>query len=272
MTSVAPGGEQGPLERDGDGVARRPSRGRPRPSPPVAIVTAPPPVPRACARRRRSPCRKPTESAIAPPLPAGFDVVAMTSGRLRHPRERRRCHGRGTWPGKPKLAVPPGPPAGTTPRPTRTAPAGGIFRSAPGDIVVSTRSKSSTTWVQMICLLLVFGDRELPGSPRPTVALAGLAGRAQRGGLRAASPPRRTGACIKTHTPARRRAARRPRHLHRRWAATRSTWPSPSTTTATTSTAGRMAELTGQPESTMPPPPAAARVARGVRRLGRRRP
>ena len=31
-----------------------------------------------------------------------------------------------------------------------------------GDIVVSTRSKSGTTWVQMICLLLVFADPELP--------------------------------------------------------------------------------------------------------------
>ena len=31
------------------------------------------------------------------------------------------------------------------------------FPFRPGDIVVSTRSKSGTTWVQMICLLLVFG-------------------------------------------------------------------------------------------------------------------
>jgi aryl sulfotransferase len=31
-----------------------------------------------------------------------------------------------------------------------------------GDIVVSTRSKSGTTWVQMICLLLVFQAPELP--------------------------------------------------------------------------------------------------------------
>jgi aryl sulfotransferase len=33
-----------------------------------------------------------------------------------------------------------------------------------GDIVVSTRSKSGTTWMQMICLLLVFGTPELPES------------------------------------------------------------------------------------------------------------
>jgi len=32
-----------------------------------------------------------------------------------------------------------------------------------GDIVVSTRSKSGTTWVQMICLLLVYGTPDLPG-------------------------------------------------------------------------------------------------------------
>ena len=36
------------------------------------------------------------------------------------------------------------------------------FPFRPGDIVVSTRSKSGTTWVQMICLLLVFGRPELP--------------------------------------------------------------------------------------------------------------
>lgn len=35
------------------------------------------------------------------------------------------------------------------------------FRS--GDIVVSTRSKSGTTWVQMICAVLVHGTPELPG-------------------------------------------------------------------------------------------------------------
>jgi hypothetical protein len=31
-----------------------------------------------------------------------------------------------------------------------------------GDIVISTRSKSGTTWVQMICALLVFQRTELP--------------------------------------------------------------------------------------------------------------
>lgn len=35
-----------------------------------------------------------------------------------------------------------------------------VFRD--GDIVISTRSKSGTTWVQMICALLVFQDPALP--------------------------------------------------------------------------------------------------------------
>ena len=34
------------------------------------------------------------------------------------------------------------------------------FRS--GDIVISTRSKSGTTWVQMMCALLVFQTPQLP--------------------------------------------------------------------------------------------------------------
>jgi aryl sulfotransferase len=36
------------------------------------------------------------------------------------------------------------------------------FRFRDGDIVISTRSKSGTTWVQMICALLVFGTPDLP--------------------------------------------------------------------------------------------------------------
>ena len=36
------------------------------------------------------------------------------------------------------------------------------FRFRDGDIVISTRSKSGTTWVQMICALLVFQTPDLP--------------------------------------------------------------------------------------------------------------
>ncbi|MEH1027168.1 sulfotransferase domain-containing protein [Micromonospora profundi] len=69
-----------------------------------------------------------------------------------------------------------------------------------GDIVISTRSKSGTTWMQMICALLVFGTPDLPApltelspwldwlvEPRDAVY-----------GRLAAQPHRRF---IKTHTP-----------------------------------------------------------------------
>jgi aryl sulfotransferase len=36
------------------------------------------------------------------------------------------------------------------------------FSFRPGDIVISTRSKSGTTWMQMICALLIFQAPELP--------------------------------------------------------------------------------------------------------------
>jgi hypothetical protein len=36
------------------------------------------------------------------------------------------------------------------------------FDHRPGDIVISTRSKCGTTWLQMVCALLVFQDRDLP--------------------------------------------------------------------------------------------------------------
>jgi aryl sulfotransferase len=36
------------------------------------------------------------------------------------------------------------------------------FEFRPGDIIISTRSKSGTTWMQMICALLIFQTPELP--------------------------------------------------------------------------------------------------------------
>jgi aryl sulfotransferase len=36
------------------------------------------------------------------------------------------------------------------------------FRFRPGDIVISTPAKSGTTWLQMICALLIFQDPDLP--------------------------------------------------------------------------------------------------------------
>jgi len=74
------------------------------------------------------------------------------------------------------------------------------FPFRPGDIVISTRSKCGTTWMQMICALLIFGDSVLParlstlspwldwlGSPR-TQVFDRLAAQTHR-------------RFIKTHTP-----------------------------------------------------------------------
>jgi aryl sulfotransferase len=74
------------------------------------------------------------------------------------------------------------------------------FPFRPGDIVISTRSKSGTTWVQMICALLVF---QTPDLPAPLAALSpwldwlGTPIEDVRARLAAQSHRR----FIKTHTP-----------------------------------------------------------------------
>jgi len=74
------------------------------------------------------------------------------------------------------------------------------FRFRPGDIVISTRRRSGTTWLQMICALLIFQRPELPAplwhlSPWLDHTIAPLA---HVHGRLAQQPHRRF---IKTHTP-----------------------------------------------------------------------
>jgi hypothetical protein len=74
------------------------------------------------------------------------------------------------------------------------------FRFRPGDIVISTPSKSGTTWTQMICALLVFQSPELPAplttlSPWMDILVRPL------GEVRAQLEAQRHRRFIKTHTP-----------------------------------------------------------------------
>src|SRR4029453_7415697 len=67
------------------------------------------------------------------------------------------------------------------------------FRFRPGDIVISTRRRTGTTWMQMICALLIFQRPELPAplwhlSPRLDHMIAPLEGVYARVG---GAPPRR---------------------------------------------------------------------------------
>ena len=70
----------------------------------------------------------------------------------------------------------------------------------PGDIVISTRSKCGTTWMQMICALLIFGDPDLPAplsTLSPWLDWLGSPEREVLGRLGAQTHRR----FIKTHTP-----------------------------------------------------------------------
>src|SRR5258708_28498735 len=79
------------------------------------------------------------------------------------------------------------------------------FEFKPGDIVVSTVPKSGTTWMQMICALLVFGTPDLPaplGELSPFIDAPEPERRAEA--LKRLSV-QRTRRIIKTHTPLNRR-------------------------------------------------------------------
>ena len=88
------------------------------------------------------------------------------------------------------------------------------FPFRPGDIVVSTRSKSGTTWVQMICLLLVFRTPDLPGRlGRLSPWLDWLVEPKEDVFARLAAQTHRR--VIKTHTPLDGVPLDAARHLHR---------------------------------------------------------
>jgi aryl sulfotransferase len=74
------------------------------------------------------------------------------------------------------------------------------FTYRPGDIVISTRSKSGTTWVQTLCALLVFQSSELP-APLSTLSpwLDWLVTPWEEVSTRLAAQRHRR--FIKTHTP-----------------------------------------------------------------------
>jgi aryl sulfotransferase len=70
----------------------------------------------------------------------------------------------------------------------------------PGEVVISTRSKTGTTWVQMICALLIFQNPDLPaplGQLSPWLDHL-VAPRDEVVAKLKAQPHRRF---IKTHTP-----------------------------------------------------------------------
>jgi aryl sulfotransferase len=74
------------------------------------------------------------------------------------------------------------------------------FAYRPGDIVISTRSKSGTTWMQMICALLVFQTPDLP-APLATMSpwLDWLTAPQQQ--VLAELEAQRHRRFVKTHTP-----------------------------------------------------------------------
>ena len=267
---AGPGGDQDALEptaapgtRLGHGNGRPRFHGDPVSSkPPPSSRPAPAPGPRG------SPCPKPTDPPLPRRCPKGSmwlpwprrdppavrHAGGMGEDRACRRARRRRAH-----------------PRTATPRPTRTAPAGGTSPSAPATSWSAPGPNRGTTWVQMICLLLVYGSPDLPGSlgalspwldhlvrPKEEV-FARLAAQ------RVVAPARRrtplSTACHST--------AGSPTSW---WAVTRSTWRSRSTTRARTSTGGAWPSSPGTPRPTVAGAPAAARVAARLHRLGRRSP
>ncbi len=66
------------------------------------------------------------------------------------------------------------------------------FPFRPGDIVISTRSKHGTTWMQMVCALLVFQTPDLPAPLGEMSPWLDRLTEPQADALRASSPTRPT--------------------------------------------------------------------------------
>ena len=132
----------------------------------------------------------------------GEGPTSWTIARVSRGRPRRSCRPSTTpnSPGRPNLHRCPATRC-TTPPPDEDSARWLGFPFREGDIVISTRSKSGTTWVQMICALLVF---QTPGPARRARTTCSpwldwlIRPRADVFAQLAAQPHRRF---IKAHTP-----------------------------------------------------------------------
>jgi aryl sulfotransferase len=127
------------------------------------------------------------------------------------------------------------------------------FAYRDGDIVISTRSKTGTTWVQMICALLIFGEPQLPA---PIAQLSPwldhlIAPREQVYAELAAQEHRRF---IKTHTPLD-GIPLDPRVTYLVTARDPLDMAVSLYHHSANIDRARLRQLTGQPEPAMPPPP-----------------
>ena len=90
------------------------------------------------------------------------------------------------------------------------------FCFRPGDIVISTRSKSGTTWMQMICALLILQTTDLPEPLGRSVARGWTGGGRRWPSVHARLDAQDHRRCHQDAHPARRTAAGPAGHVHRR--------------------------------------------------------
>jgi aryl sulfotransferase len=75
------------------------------------------------------------------------------------------------------------------------------FRHRPGDIVISSVPKSGTTWLQMICALLIFQTTDLPASLSELSPWLDAAAGVKRAKIHAQFAAQQHRRFVKTHTP-----------------------------------------------------------------------